>query len=153
MNFLGNYFWNLETPVFIFLYVFITEIYLKNIWQDNWRFSIWCCKRTLLFWNITNLRFVAQLRLQQRKELGLELLSWWPKVENWFIWQLSAFIIQLTRPLIFILKGQLQITCFKIISRGILLAWEGKIVCSITKLAQRDIFVWVSFEHFNLDNC
>ena len=98
---------------------FITEIYLKNIWRDNWRFSIWCRKRTLQFWNITNLRFVAQLRLQQRKELGLELLSWWPKVENWFIWQLSAFIIQLTRPLIFILKGQLQITCFKIISRGV----------------------------------
>ena len=118
MIFSGNYFWNLKTPVFIF-YVFITEIYLKNIWQDNWRFSIWCRKRTLLFWNITNLRFVAQLRLQQRKELGLELLSWWPKVENWFIWQLSAFIIQLTRPLIFILKGQLQITCFKIMSRGI----------------------------------
>ena len=45
MNFLGNYFWNLETPVFIF-YVFITEIYLTNIWRDNWRFSIWRCKRT-----------------------------------------------------------------------------------------------------------
>ena len=47
MIFLGNYFWNLETPVFIF-YVFITEIYLMNIWRDNWRFSIWRCKRTLL---------------------------------------------------------------------------------------------------------
>ena len=33
--FLGNYFWNLETPVFIF-YVFITEIYLMNIWHENW---------------------------------------------------------------------------------------------------------------------
>ena len=46
-DFLGNYFWNLETPVFIF-YVFITEIYLTNIWRDNWRFSIWHRKRTLL---------------------------------------------------------------------------------------------------------
>ena len=36
MIFLENYFWNLETPVFIF-YVFITEIYLTNIWRDNWR--------------------------------------------------------------------------------------------------------------------
>ena len=35
MIFWGNYFWNLETPVFIF-YVFITEIYLTNIWHDNW---------------------------------------------------------------------------------------------------------------------
>ena len=36
MIFLGNYFWNLETPVFI-SYVFITEIYLTNIWHENWR--------------------------------------------------------------------------------------------------------------------
>ena len=34
--FLGNYFWNLETTVFIY-YVFIAEIYLRNIWRDNWR--------------------------------------------------------------------------------------------------------------------
>ena len=47
MNFWGNCFWNLEEPVFIF-YVFTTEIYLTNIWRDNWRFSIWSCKRTLL---------------------------------------------------------------------------------------------------------
>ena len=46
-DFLGNYFWNLETPVFIF-YVFITKIYLTNIWRNNWRFSIWGRKRTLL---------------------------------------------------------------------------------------------------------
>ena len=43
MNFLGNYFWNLGTPVFIF-YVFITEIYLTNYW----RFINCRCKRTLL---------------------------------------------------------------------------------------------------------
>ena len=43
MNFLGNYFWNLGTPVFIF-YVFITEIYLRN----NWRLINCCRKRTLL---------------------------------------------------------------------------------------------------------
>ena len=36
MIFWGNYFWNLETPVFIF-YFFITEIYLTIIWRDNWR--------------------------------------------------------------------------------------------------------------------
>ena len=47
MIFLGNYFWNLEIPVFIF-YVFITDIHLTNIWCVNWRFSIWRCKRTLL---------------------------------------------------------------------------------------------------------
>ena len=44
--FLGNYFWNLETPVFIF-YVFNTEIHLTNIWHAL-TFSIWRCKRTLL---------------------------------------------------------------------------------------------------------
>ena len=33
--------------VFIF-YIFITEIYLTNIWRDNWRFCIWRRKRTLL---------------------------------------------------------------------------------------------------------
>ena len=48
MIFWGNYFWNLETPVFLF-YFFITEIYLTNIWRDNRRFSIWRCKRTLLY--------------------------------------------------------------------------------------------------------
>ena len=47
MIFWGNYCRNLKTPVFIF-YVLITEIYLTNIWGDNWRFSIWCRKRTLL---------------------------------------------------------------------------------------------------------
>ena len=47
MIFWGNYCRNLETPAFIF-YVLITEIYLTNIWGDNWRFSIWCRKRTLL---------------------------------------------------------------------------------------------------------
>ena len=39
MNFLGNYFLNLETPEFI-SYAFITEIYLMNIWRDNWRFIL-----------------------------------------------------------------------------------------------------------------
>ena len=38
-----NDFWNLEITVFIF-YVFITEIFMANIWRDNWRFNIWPLK-------------------------------------------------------------------------------------------------------------
>ena len=48
MIFLGNYLWNLETAMFIF-YVFITEIYLKNIWHDNWR-SAFDFVKGLCYW-------------------------------------------------------------------------------------------------------
>ena len=45
-----NYFFgNLETPVFIF-YVFITEIYLTNIWRDNWR-SVFDVVKGLCFYS------------------------------------------------------------------------------------------------------
>ena len=46
MNFLGNYFWNLGTPVFNFN-VFITEIYLTN----NWSFINCRRERTLLMYD------------------------------------------------------------------------------------------------------
>ena len=48
---LVNYFWNLETPVFIF-YVFITEIYLTSIWRDNWRSVFDVVKGLHLCWVI-----------------------------------------------------------------------------------------------------
>ena len=49
---LGNYFGNLQTPVFIFN-VFITEIYLTIIWRDNWRSVFDAIKDS------TNVSFIA----------------------------------------------------------------------------------------------
>ena len=49
---MGNNFWNLETPVFM-LCVFITDIYLRKIWHDNWRFifeNLFCKLLQLLFY-------------------------------------------------------------------------------------------------------
>jgi hypothetical protein len=51
-EFFENYFWNLETSVSIF-YIFITEIYLTNIWCDNW-WSIFDVVKGLRYWIFAN---------------------------------------------------------------------------------------------------
>ena len=66
---MGNYFCNLETPVFIF-YVFITEIYLTNIWRDNWR-SLFDVVKGLHYWEgITFLGKIDDRYLSAKKLWG-----------------------------------------------------------------------------------
>ena len=73
---LGKLFLKSETPVFIF-HVFITEIYLMNIWRDNWRFSIWRHNRTLLM--PTKLLFPPRIFSASNGPVihGSSGCSWW----------------------------------------------------------------------------
>ena len=76
---LGNYFWNLGTPVFIFLNVFIIEIYLTN----NWRFINCRRKRTLLMTQYMNLMYYASARKNQFQTSKCCFLICFPSNLDW----------------------------------------------------------------------
>ena len=85
----GKYFWNLETPVFIF-YVFITEIYLTNIWLDNW-LSVFDVVKGLCY-IVTKLTYIYNLWTEKTT-----WVVWAPnnmkRICNIILWNTCTFII------------------------------------------------------------